>query len=126
MMHQPAGSPPYGFSGSGTKYIAGGVRGIIEDGLRIVRGRVDTTVPTVLEGLGFSVVRNGVGNVTMTFDLPFSATPTVVATPESDTTNQTHTCKVRFVSVSSVTLQRNLGGVSDQDGNLTLVILGLR
>lgn len=51
--------------------------------LRIVRGVVNVTGAgaTVLEGEGFSVVRNGAGDVSITFTTPFSARPAVVAMP---------------------------------------------
>jgi hypothetical protein len=49
--------------------------------LRIVRGIVNTTTPTIVAGAGFSVAKNGTGDVTITFDDAFSAAPSVNATP---------------------------------------------
>lgn len=48
--------------------------------LRVVRGSFTTTgaVASITRGAGFSLVRNGAGDVTVTFTTPFSATPSVV------------------------------------------------
>ena len=106
------------------KYVDASLRGGAEDYLRVIRGRIDTTTSTILEGGGFTISRTAVGRVVVTFIRAFATVPSVVATPESDTVNQTHVCKVRTVSATSVTLQRNLGGVSDQDGIVTFLVVG--
>ncbi len=49
---------------------------------RIVRGRVDGTTPTTLQGEGFTVTKLFVGVYTVTFDTAFAATPVVVLTTE--------------------------------------------
>lgn len=70
---------PTGRRISDRRYHEAGVRGRFESNLRVVRGRFDTTGPTILEGYGYSVAKNGVGNVTLTFDPAFSGVPTVTA-----------------------------------------------
>lgn len=49
-------------------------------GRRIVTGIINTTSPTIVSGEGFSVNKNGTGDVTVTFDTPFSETPRVQVT----------------------------------------------
>lgn len=50
-------------------------------GLKLVRGIVSTATPTIVEGTGFTVVKNGTGDVTVTFTGGgFSDVPAVVAT----------------------------------------------
>lgn len=105
--------------------IASGVRGTAEESLRIIRGRVDTTGSgSILQGDGFTIARNGTGDVTVTFTTAFSAIPAVVPTAESDTSGMTHIGKVRTVAAGSVRLQRNLAGVSDQDGIMHFIAVG--
>lgn len=56
---------------------------VAEDGegpLRLVRGRINTTSPTILKGTGFSVSRTGTGLVTVTFDVAFSDDPAILLT----------------------------------------------
>lgn len=53
-----------------------------ETGLRLVRGTIDTSGSgTILEGGGFSITRNGVGDLTVTFTTAFADLPSVVLTP---------------------------------------------
>lgn len=52
---------------------------------RTVRGIIDTTGPSIVAGSGFSLAKNGVGDVTITFGPAFSTVPAVVATPMSGT-----------------------------------------
>ncbi|MCA1571706.1 MAG: hypothetical protein LC798_15610 [Chloroflexi bacterium] len=46
-----------------------------EDGLRTVRGIIDGATGAIIEGGGFSAVRNGVGDYTVTFEPAFADTP---------------------------------------------------
>lgn len=62
--------------------ISTGIRGTSEESLRVVRGRVDTTGPTILQGGGFTVAKNGTGDVTATFATAFSGVPTVLVSTE--------------------------------------------
>ena len=50
--------------------------------LRIIRGPVDTGGPGIGAGGGFTLTRNGVGDLTVTFSTAFSAVPAVTATAE--------------------------------------------
>jgi len=55
-----------------------------ETGLKIVRGRIDTTgAGSILQGGGFTIVRNGVGDLTVTFSPAFSGVPSCVPAGES-------------------------------------------
>ena len=56
------------------------VRGRYEPNLRVVRGTINTTTPTIVEGVGFTVAKNGTGDVTITFDPLFASAPSVVGT----------------------------------------------
>lgn len=49
-------------------------------GNRVVAGVYDSVGPTVVQGTGFTVSRNAVGDVTVTFTSPFAAPPAVTAT----------------------------------------------
>lgn len=71
------------------KHSDAAMRGRTEKNLRVIRGRVDTAGPTILEGRGFSVVRNAAADITMTFDPPFSKIPTISAIYESAASIQT-------------------------------------
>lgn len=56
-----------------------GVKGIYEVNLRTMRGTVDTTSTTAVEGEGFTITINGTGDVTLTWSPEFSAACTVTA-----------------------------------------------
>lgn len=50
----------------------------VEENIEFVRGVIDTTGSgSILSGDGFTIVRNNVGDVTVTFDTPFSDIPSV-------------------------------------------------
>jgi len=52
-----------------------------EPNLKMIRGRVDTGgTGTILHGTGFTIVRTGVGSVTVTFTTAFSGVPAATAT----------------------------------------------
>jgi hypothetical protein len=49
-----------------------------EPGLKIIRGIIDTTgAGSIVEGIGFSIARNGVGDLTITYTDDFSDVPSV-------------------------------------------------
>lgn len=52
-------------------------------GNAIVRGVINTTGPSIVEGSGYSIVKNGTGDVTVTFNPPFSDVPAFTCTPQS-------------------------------------------
>jgi hypothetical protein len=53
--------------------------GLASSGAGVIAGDV-SSVGTVASGAGFTVVRNGVGNYTVTFTTPFAANPGVAVT----------------------------------------------
>lgn len=53
------------------------VRNDDEDNQRTVRGIINTA-GSIVAGVGFSVTRNGVGDITVTFTTAFSDVPTVI------------------------------------------------
>jgi hypothetical protein len=55
-----------------------------ETGLKVIRGSIASSVPTILAGSGFSVVKNSTGVNTITFTSSFSARPSVVVSIEND------------------------------------------
>ena len=73
--------PSYGPYAS--RGVVSGVRGRHEDYLRTVRGTIDTTSPSIVSGIGFSVSKIGVGYVSGTFSPAFASVPTVVFTAEA-------------------------------------------
>jgi hypothetical protein len=54
---------------------------------RMIYGTINTTGPAIVSGSGFSVVRNGVGNVTITFTVAFGSKPSVTFSTEDAATN---------------------------------------
>src|SRR5436853_1239219 len=104
---------PSGTRQTDRKYYEAGARGRFEANLRIERGSIDTTTPTILGGSGFTVVRNGVGDITITFDPPFSATPSIVAIAYDAAGGRIPIGLSR--TVSSVRLQRFWIGTGNAD-----------
>lgn len=49
----------------------------LETALRVIRGVITTTTPTTDAGSGFSVSRNGTGDVTISFSTAFASQPAV-------------------------------------------------
>lgn len=73
---------PNGYAGldsSGLLNIAEMPSGLIPGGVQVIGGEVDTHTPgTIVRGTGYSIVRNGTGDVTVTFTTPFTSVPNVV------------------------------------------------
>jgi len=104
------------------KYYEAGVRGRFEKNLRVERGSIDTTTPTILSGVGFSVVRNGIGDVTITFDPPFSAVPSIIATPMAPSGT-----RIASTLAASTTSTARLGrstSTAFEDGQIDFVAMG--
>jgi hypothetical protein len=112
---------PVGSKVTDRKLYDSWIRGRFEKNLRIERGSVDTTTPTIVAGVGFSVVRNGVGDVTITFDPPFSSTMSI-------TSNGVGTVALAVYvfsrDASTARLVRNQITVGNQDGVLDFVATG--
>ena len=68
---------------SARKHVDAGVRGMAEGRLRVIRGTITTTAPAIREGEGFTIAKNGTGDVTATFGTAFSGVPTVLVSTES-------------------------------------------
>jgi hypothetical protein len=91
--------------------------------LRILRGRIDTTTPgTILQGTGFTLTRNGLGDVTVTFSTAFSATPVVIVVAED--VSQGSVVKINSVASGSVRLVRFLTNLTAADGILHFIAIG--
>lgn len=91
-----------------------------ESGLKVIRGIVTTTSTTPAYGEGFTVAVNGTGNITVTFDAPFSDLPAVIATAEGA---GDFACQVNSPSASSVQILRRNGGTL-WDGYLHFYAIG--
>lgn len=63
--------------------VGAGVPTSVED-VRIVRGIINTTTPSIDAGSGFTVSRNGTGDVTISYSTAFSAVPSVSADIATD------------------------------------------
>ena len=93
----------------------------VDTRLRVAYGIVDTTSPgSVVEGTGFTVTRNGVGDVTITFTTAFSDVPAVALGSVGNTaslgaTPTTTTAQIlRYVSTTG----------AQADGRVTFVASG--
>jgi hypothetical protein len=64
------------------------VQGLAEQGLKVIRGRFNgaTAPPTTLNGAGFTLVKNAVGNYTINFTQAFSSAPAVTLSSNTDET----------------------------------------
>lgn len=116
---------PVGRKVSDRRYHESGVRGRYEPNLRVVRGRIDTTTPTILEGVGFSVVKDATAQVTLTFDPAYSAAFSIVGTV--DRTVGT-TGRWLFVqgSITPTTVQLGRTDAADTyvDGTFYFIVVG--
>lgn len=113
---------PTGYKVADRKYAEAAVRGRYESNLRVNRGRVNTTTPTILDGVGFTAVRNGTGLVTLTFDPPFSAAATVIAIAELPTGDAF--MYVRSTSATTAQLQRVDAAGAGLDGIFAFLAVG--
>jgi hypothetical protein len=102
------------------KYYEAGVRGRFEKNLRVERGRINTTTPTILEGVGFTIVKNAVGLVTVTFDPPFSANPTILLTNEASPGS----VPLLYIVSGTLTASSFQAFRDNQDGVFTFAAMG--
>ena len=100
------------------------VNSLAEPGLRGLRGTVNTTAATIIEGLGFTVAKNATGDVTVTFSIAFSDLPSVTASADRtvgataiavllNATSTTTTCRLLRVDAA--------GAAEDGYVNFTVV-----
>jgi len=91
----------------------------------VLRGRIDTTTPTILSGVGFTIVKNAVGDVTFTFDPPYSDIPSVTATTEDSAAPNVY---ITFITgnptASTVRIVRHQINVGNTDGKFGFVAIG--
>jgi hypothetical protein len=106
------------------KYYEAGVRGRFEKNLRMVRGSINTTTPTITAGVGFTVVRNGTGDVTITFDPPFSAQMSIKAIAIHDVDATPMMTYIRTRSSVTARILRHLPTVGNQDGEFDFIATG--
>lgn len=57
--------------------VVSGVRGRHEDYLRTIRGTIDTGPPSITAGIGFTISKNGTGDITITFVPAFAGAPSI-------------------------------------------------
>jgi len=93
---------------------------------RIIRGRIDTTTPTILQGAGFTVSKNQVGLVTITFSTAFGTIPAVVAMADRSVGTGGRVTFVQTVSTTQVQLGRVTIGDTYEDGTLHFIAIGPR
>ena len=107
------------------KFHEAAVRGRYEPNLRMIRGTIDTSgAGSILFGSGFTIVRNGVGDITITFDPLFAAAPSVLTTVETTVLGTgSHVDSTVPPTVSAVRIQRYLGAVAS-DGVFDFVAIG--
>ena len=100
-----------------------------EPNLKMIRGRVDTrTSPdSILAGTGFTITSAGFGFVTVTFTVPFSDVPTVVAM------NDNHGGDYRAIIGGNVTrthflmgVARNYANTTDAESTASFIAIGPR
>jgi hypothetical protein len=99
--------------GGGTVSAAGGFvqPGISGETLKMLRGIVDSA-GAVIEGAGFTAVRNSTGNYTVTFSTPFSDIPSFQGCPVAATGNRSITI------ISASTTQVNYENRANNDNAL--------
>ena len=86
---------------------------------RFVRGTYDSTGPTIVAGKAtdFSLTKNGVGDVSITFLTPFRTVPTFLTNPQRpDTADANVTTIIGDPTVSVVRCFRKTLGGTPQDG----------
>ena len=89
----------------------------------LVRGRINTTTPTILQGVGFTVAKNGTGDVTITFTVAFSDIPTVTAIAELSSGGPWVYHSSTAPTVNAVRLVRTVAAAA-QDGILHFMAIG--
>src|SRR5437899_3455390 len=116
---------PSGTRQTDRKYYEAGVRGRYEGNLRVERGSVDTTTPSITFGVGFTVAKNGTGDVTVTFDPPFSTPPSVTWTPQrADTADINVISQIGDATTSTARVFRKTLGGTALDGPLNFIAVG--
>lgn len=112
--------------------VVSGVRGRHEDYLRQVIGTIDTTGPTIVRGIGFSITtKTGTGDVTIGFSPAFAEAPTITYSVECAVGGDFRGCELVSGSVTAASFRirrkfivPSTGSVTLEDGVLTFAAEG--
>lgn len=92
--------------------------------ISIVRGSYFSTGPVILSGEGFSIARNGIGDVTVTFTTAFGDTPVAVATVGPSISD--FIVNVRSIGTTAVRLTVTTNSGSGSEANVQFIVMGQR
>jgi len=93
--------------------------------LRIVRGTVDTNTPSIAAGAGFTVAKNTVGKVTITFTNAFSSVPSItLASRDVPGVNYQLVLHVATPTTTTFTVQVLTQAFAPQDGTFWFIAAG--
>lgn len=99
-----------------------------ETGLKIIRGTVNTTpTASIVKGSGFTIARNGAGDITITFTSAFSDVPTVTAMPGAGGFHGAVSASTGGIAAGSVRLilfDTQTVGVPNTDGIIHFIAIG--
>jgi hypothetical protein len=111
--------------GGSRKYSAVGAL----QNFRIIAGKVETDgspVPNDPAGWGFTSTRNSTGDYTVTFPIPFSAPPVILATP-TDPGNQDNSLSVYSESEGSFRVRiRDIEDADNENDSFFFLAIGIR
>ena len=97
-----------------------------EESLRIIRGSLNAD-GSIAAGSGFTITKAGAGRYDITFNTPFSGTPTITATYKVTNTVTSRMAMVTNVgSTSARVVVTNAGGTSSVDGDCCFIVIGPR
>lgn len=96
------------------------------ENLRIIRGRISSTGAVVV-GTGFTAVRNGLADYTITFSSPFTSEPTVTATSyNNNIATDDYPVSIVVTTNSSVRLTPRITGGFRGDTSFNFIAIGPR
>ena len=90
----------------------------------LVRGRIDTTTPTILQGVGFTVVKNGTGDVTITFSTAFGGIPAVVATVDRAVGSNAESIFLQGAPTTTTARVQRITATALEDGTFSFLAIG--
>jgi hypothetical protein len=100
------------------------IRSTVED-LKVIRGTVNTAGSgTIVLGTGFTITRNGTGDVTVTFASPFAAAPSVALGTNSDQVR--HSATPTTTTIRPVIRTLSGGAFVAADGIFNFIAAGPR
>ena len=95
--------------------------------LYVISGEIDTTTPTVTRGADFTVVKNGTGDVTITFTTPFGGgldNVTAIGVGAAGTTGIICKLVTSSYTGASIRIQRTTDAAAASDGPLLFSAVG--